>query len=107
VAAVVLAKRIEYQKLDEKYKQLANIKQPKITTDDAALKTVDDTIKKEEAAFKTYFNDGFLTQIEALNNLIKSNFALQFRYYLPVIILLLIELMPVIAKIILPSGTYG
>ena len=31
---------------------------------------------------------------------------MQFRYYLLVIILLLIELMPVIAKTILPSGTY-
>jgi lipopolysaccharide export LptBFGC system permease protein LptF len=41
-----------------------------------------------------------------LNNLIKANPALQFRYYLLVIILLLIELMPVIAKKILPSGTY-
>ena len=31
---------------------------------------------------------------------------MQFRYYLLAIILLLIELMPVIAKTILPSGTY-
>lgn len=38
--------------------------------------------------------------------MIKSNPALQFRYYLLVIILLLIELMPVVAKTILPSGTY-
>ena len=67
---------------------------------------MDDTIKKEEADFITYLNNGFLTQIEALNNLIKTNPALQFRYYLLVIILLLIELMPVIAKTILPSGTY-
>lgn len=106
VAAVAMAKRNEYQKLDEEYKQLANINQPKITLVDVELKTIDDTIKKEEAVFETYFNDGFLTQIEALNNLIKTNPALQFRYYLLVIILLLIELMPVIAKTILPSGTY-
>jgi hypothetical protein len=52
------------------------------------------------------FNDGFLTRIEALNNLIKSNTALQFRYYLLVVILMLIELMPVIAKTLLPSGSY-
>lgn len=73
---------------------------------ETSLKTIEECIKKEEAAFTEYFNDGFLTQIEALNNLIKNNPALQFRYYLLVIILLLIELMPVIAKTILPSGTY-
>ncbi len=56
--------------------------------------------------FTGYFNDGFLTRIEALNNLIKNNTALQFRYYLLVIILMLIELMPVIAKTLLPSGSY-
>lgn len=106
IAAVALTKRNEYQKLDEEYKQLANTNLPKITAVETELKTVDDTIKKEEATFENYFNDGFLTQIEALNNLIKTNPALQFRYYLLVIILLLIELMPVIAKTILPSGTY-
>lgn len=103
---IAIAKRNEYQKLDGEYQQLVSIEQPKITTIETALKTMDDTIKKEEADFTNYFNDGFLTQIEALNNLIKTNPALQFRYYLLVIILLLIELMPVIAKTILPSGTY-
>ena len=39
-------------------------------------------------------------------SLTKSNTALQFRYYLLVVILMLIELMPVIAKTLLPSGTY-
>ena len=103
---IAIAKRNEYQKLDGEYRQLTSIEQPKIAAIETELKTMDDTIKKEEADFTTYFNNGFLTQIEALNNLIKTNPALQFRYYLLVIILLLIELMPVIAKTILPSGTY-
>lgn len=103
---IAIAKRNEYQKLDGEYRQLTSIEQPKIAAIETELKTMDDTIKKEEADFITYLNNGFLTQIEALNNLIKTNPALQFRYYLLVIILLLIELMPVIAKTILPSGTY-
>jgi hypothetical protein len=70
------------------------------------IATIDEDIKKEEQLFTNYFNDGFLTRIEALNNLVKSNAALQFRYYLLVVILMLIELMPVIAKTLLPSGTY-
>ena len=51
-------------------------------------------------------NDGFLTRIEALHHLIQNNSAAQFRYYLLIIILVLIELMPVIAKTLLPDGTY-
>jgi hypothetical protein len=51
-------------------------------------------------------NNGFLTRIEALSNLIKNNDALKYRYYLLVMILLLIELMPVIAKTLLPAGVY-
>ncbi len=51
-------------------------------------------------------NDGFLTRVEALNNILKNNDALKFRYYLIVFILMLIELMPVIAKTMLPSGSY-
>jgi len=106
VKAVALAKKNEYQKLDGEYTQFLTIQQPKLTTVENELITIEETIKKEESAFTEYFNDGFLTQIEALNNFIKSNPALQFRYHLLIIILLLIELMPVVAKTILPSGTY-
>jgi hypothetical protein len=41
-----------------------------------------------------------------LQNLLKSNSALASRYWLVMIILVLIELMPVIAKTLLPAGTY-
>lgn len=103
---IAIAKRSEYQKLDGEYQSMLATNQPKITEIASELKTIEEKIKKEEQAFTEYFNDGFLTQIEALNNLIKDNAALKYRYYLLVIILLLIELMPVIAKTLLPAGTY-
>lgn len=103
---IAIAKRNEYQKLDEEYKGLLKTNEPRITAVETELNSIETAIKKEEAVFTNYFNDGFLTQIEALNNLIKNNSALQYRYYLLVIILLLIELMPVIAKTLLPAGTY-
>jgi len=103
---IALAKKKEYEKVDGEYQQLLAIHQPKIKEIETELNSIDDNIKKEEQSFTTYFNDGFLTRIEALNNLIKNNAALQFRYYLLVIILMLIELMPVIAKSLLPSGSY-
>jgi Domain of unknown function (DUF4407) len=106
IKAIAMAKRNEYQKLDGEYQALLSINQPKIKEAENELKTIDEKIKAEEQLFTNYFNDGFLTRIEALNNLIKNNSALQYRYYLLVIILLLIELMPVIAKTLLPAGTY-
>jgi len=103
---IALAKKKEYEKLDAEYQGLFNNEQRKINGFEKELQDIDEAVKKDEQQFTTYFNNGFLTRIEALNNLIKNNAALQFRYYLLVIILLLIELMPVIAKTLLPSGTY-
>lgn len=103
---IAIAKRNEYQKLDAEYQAMLKTEQPKLDSLDRVLGEMDAKIKAEEAAFATLFNDGFLTRIEALNNLIKNNSPLQFRYYLIVFILMLIELMPVIAKTLLPSGSY-
>lgn len=103
---IALAKRNEYQKLDEEYKALQNQNKDKIAAIDEELGQMETTIKKQEQDFLNYLNYGFLTRIEALNNLLKDNGALQFRYYLILFILMLIELMPVIAKTILPAGVY-
>ncbi len=103
---IAIAKKNEYQKLDAEYQALQKETQPKLDSANAGLKEIENKIKTEEAQFTNYLNNGFLTRIEALNNLIKNNSALQFRYYLIVFILMLIELMPVIAKTMLPSGSY-
>jgi hypothetical protein len=103
---IAIAKRNEYQKLDGEYQILLKEIQPKLDSNDAAIKEIDNKIKTGEADFMSYMNDGFLTRVEALTNLLKTSPALQFRYYLIVFILMLIELMPVIAKTMLPSGSY-
>jgi len=103
---IAIAKRDEYQKLDGEYQQLQKTQQVKLDSAEAALKNINTQMKAEQEKFGTYFNDGFLTRIEALAHLLKDSPALQFRYYLLVCILLLIELMPVIAKTLLPSGSY-
>lgn len=103
---IALAKKAAYDQLAADYSLLAAQLQPKLNTIDSSLQAIVNSINKEETIFESYLNNGFLTRIEALNNLVKSNTALQFRYYLIVVILVLIELMPVIAKTMLPSGTY-
>ena len=103
---IAIAKQKEYQKLDGEYQAMLVVNQPKIDTADKELAGMETKIKAEEENFTQYLNNGFLTRVEALNNLLKNNGALQFRYYLIVFILMLIELMPVIAKTMLPSGSY-
>ncbi|MFN8265989.1 MAG: DUF4407 domain-containing protein [Chitinophagaceae bacterium] len=103
---IALAKRSEYQKLDEEYKALQNKHQQRISAIDEELGQIETNIKNQETEFIQYLNTGFLTRIEAMNNLLKNNGALLSRYYLILLILMLIELMPVIAKTMLPAGAY-
>ncbi|MFP5041397.1 DUF4407 domain-containing protein [Parasediminibacterium sp. JCM 36343] len=103
---IAKAKQNEYERLDKAYKQLATEDSLPLWHIDSSLNAIDIAKQKEQQLFAQLLNAGFLTRIEALNHLIKNNAALQSRYYLLVAILLLIELMPVIAKMLLPTGTY-
>jgi hypothetical protein len=103
---IAIAKRNEYQKLDTEYQSLLAENKPKLDLLDKDLRGIDEKMQQQQQAFAQNFNDGFLTQIEALNHLVKDNDALRFRYYLLIIILVLIELMPVIAKIVIPTAVY-
>lgn len=103
---IAQAKQKEYEKLDADYRLKEIQLTPQIKSSDSSIAVIDAAIQKEQASFETLLNDGFITRIEALNHLVKDNTAVAFRYYLLVAILLLIELMPVISKILLPEGTY-
>ncbi|MBK7435167.1 MAG: DUF4407 domain-containing protein [Chitinophagaceae bacterium] len=103
---IALAKQKEYQKLDGEYQSILKTWQPLLDSNENLLRDWESKKQAEEDLFAQQLNNGFLTRVEAMNNLLKNNPALQFRYYLIVFILMLIELMPVIAKTLLPSGSY-
>jgi hypothetical protein len=103
---IAQAKQKAYEKLDADYRLKESQYQPQIKSSDSAILIIDAAIQKEQVAFETLLNDGFITRIEALNHLVQDNASVAFRYYLLVAILLLIELMPVISKTLLPEGTY-
>ena len=103
---IAKAKQNEYAKLDADYNLLNTQTQPKISSIDSSLASIETAKQAEQKKFETLLNDGFLVRIEALQHLIENNSAMAFRYYLLVILLVLIELMPVIAKSILPVGAY-
>lgn len=100
------AKQREYLQLDANYKILEGQSQPQIKRIDSQLLTLEKSIQLEQANFEALLNNGFITRIEALNHLVNDNTSVAFRYYLLVAILMLIELMPVIAKTLLPDGSY-
>lgn len=103
---IAQAKQREYQQLDAVYKQKEEEIRPQLKRIDSSLYAIQASIQKEQAAFDMLLNDGFISRIEALNHLVEHNGSVAFRYYLLVIILLLIELMPVISKTLLPEGSY-
>lgn len=103
---IARAKQNEYQKIDSAYNILNNQTAIQLQSIDSALQKMEFRNQQEMAVFSALLNDGFLTRIEALHNLLQNNSAAQSRYYLLIIILVLIELMPVIAKTILPNGAY-
>jgi hypothetical protein len=103
---IAKAKKDEYDQLNKAYQDEAGNQRLRINEIDKGLVQIEEGIRQQETAFLNYLNTGFLTRMQALNNLLKDNAALQFRYYLILIILMLIELMPVLVKTMLPAGVY-
>lgn len=103
---IAQAKRLEYQAQDADYRALEANLRPQLKSTDSSLAAIDVRVQQEQKAFESLLNDGFVTRIEALNHLVNDNSSVAFRYYLLVMIFLLIELMPVIAKSMLPNGSY-
>ncbi len=103
---IAKAKKREYEKLDDEYRLLAARLLPNIQQADSILQSITYQKQKEQQLFQQLLNDGFLTRIEALQHLTNNHTALQIRYWLLVAILILIELMPVISKMMLPAGSY-
>lgn len=103
---IAQAKQREYLQLDADYRKKEQELAPQLKSIDSSLAILQAAVQKEQEAFERLLNDGFITRIEALNHLLQQNNAVAIRYYLLVMILLLIELMPVIAKSLLPEGSY-
>ncbi|OYZ01140.1 MAG: hypothetical protein B7Y37_07555 [Sphingobacteriia bacterium 28-36-52] len=104
--AIALAKKAAAEKAATDYQAMTEKLIITIQYSDSAIQSINSIIAKEQASFNQLLNNGFITQIEALDHLIQQNRAVAFRYYLLIVLLLLIEIMPLLAKYLLPSGTY-
>jgi hypothetical protein len=103
---IAQAKQEAYRKTDADYQSRQSLLQPRLQSIDSSLMAIAQQESEERKKYAALLNDGFLTRIEALQHLVDEHPAMAFRYYLLVMILLLIELMPVLSKWILPSGAY-
>ena len=104
--AIAMAKKERAEKAEKAYQIAVDKLSPMQEQIDSSLQAIEQKKQYELLRFESLLNNGFITQIEALNHLVENNTAVAYRYYLLVALLLLIELMPVIAKLLLPTGTY-
>lgn len=94
---------------EQELADLRKLNQPKLDSLDAKLSQIEADYQKEITTYQDeYANTGFLIQVEALQSLMTKDQtgALRNRYILLLIILVLFELVPIISKIFLPTGTY-
>jgi hypothetical protein len=105
-AAVARVKRAEYLKAQDAQDQLKQTDDPQIALYQSKLDTLEAQNKVKEAEYATNMSTGFLAQVEALTDLLKEHPPLRMRYQLVILIITLIEVLPVLSKLLLPKGEY-
>ncbi len=105
-AAVARVKRAEYLKAQDAQDQLKQTDDPQIALYQSKLDTLEAQNKVKEAEYATNLSTGFLAQVEALTDLLKEHPPLRMRYQLVILIITLIEVLPVLSKLLLPKGEY-
>ena len=97
------------ERLEAEYVGLQANLQPRLDSINLKLATLEDKYLADFSEFRDdYANTGFLIHVEALQSLLKKDTTgvLKERYHLLLIILILFELVPIISKIFLPTGSY-
>lgn len=105
-AAVARVKKSEYLKSEDELESLKALTDPQLKLYQARLDTLAWENKKKENAYAASLSSGFLSQVEALDDLLSEHSVLDNRYRLIIVIITLIEVMPVLSKLLLPKGEY-
>lgn len=103
---VAKVKRNEYLKAEEELRKLQSETGPlrEVPLQELAVIHAADSVS--EAAYRATLTDGFLAQTEALSTLTEERPPLKQRYRLIVFIITLIEIMPLLTKLMMPKGEY-
>lgn len=109
IAGIAREKEKAYQRAEDSYQSIEASTSEELTLINNRLLAVDSTINAETESFKkNKLSEGFLIRVSALQHLFEKDehFALRKRYYLILIILVFFELIPIISKLYLPTGSY-
>lgn len=109
IAGIAREKEKVMERAEESFKALKINNQKELSLTENRLLSIDSTIIAETQDFKeNKLSEGFLIRVDALQSLFEKDehYALQKRYYLILIILVLFELIPIISKLYLPTGSY-
>lgn len=105
-SAIAKVKKGEYLKSEEELRKLKKELEPARLEKEAQLATLFSEDSLKEQAYMATLTDGFLSQTEALNTLTEEHPPLKQRYRLIVFIITLIEIMPLLTKLMMPKGEY-
>jgi len=109
IAGIAKEKEKAYHRAEEAYKAISQSQEKESTQINNRLLATDSIINAETESFRqNKLSEGFLIRVGALQSLFEKDehFALQKRYYLILIILVFFELIPIISKLYLPTGSY-
>ncbi len=104
--AIARVKKIAYLKAEEDLIAWKRSVQPALDSALAKEKTTEITIQQRIAEFDKGLTDGFLTRIETLDDLMLVHPPVKYRYRLVILLIMMIELMPLLTKLMMPSGLY-
>ncbi|MEC5142759.1 DUF4407 domain-containing protein [Chitinophaga sp. 212800010-3] len=105
-SAIARVKKAEYLKTDEELQAMKREWDPKAQELEAKLAQMHTADSLKETVYVGTLTNGFLAQIEALNELTETHPPVKQRYRLIVFIITLIEVMPLLSKILMPKGEY-
>ncbi|PSL46689.1 uncharacterized protein DUF4407 [Chitinophaga niastensis] len=105
-SAVARVKKSAYLKSEEELQAMQRAQEPQQQQLQAQMARMHSVDSLKETVYVSTLTDGFLSQIEALHDLTDTHPPLKQRYRLIVFIITLIEIMPLLSKLLMPKGEY-
>lgn len=105
-STIAQIKKTTWLKNEDDFLTWKRQQQPLLDSSTERLQRLEREISAKVNDFNAQQNDGFLTRIETLDKLMEKHPPIQNRYRLVVLIIVLIELMPLLTKLLLPVKVY-
>jgi len=105
-SAIARVKKSAYLKSEEELEAMQRAWEPQLQQLQAQMARMHSVDSLKETVYMSTLTNGFLAQIEALHDLTETHPPVKQRYRLIVFIITLIEVMPLLSKILMPKGEY-